>query len=109
MIEYTDIGGKEIQVGSYIAYAAALGRCAILKLGVVVALKAGKVKAVTAEKVWRWGTGEDQWGLQKNGSPITLAFTERMVVVPRDSIPDEVLTLFEANEATSASKEGSGP
>lgn len=98
---HTDLAGRPIEVGSYIVYAALLGRSAVLKYGKVVALIEGndswrgatpKVQAVTVDASINYKTQEIMgFNVQNKGRPITLSFTERMVVVDQAQIPVSAL------------------
>ena len=105
-LEYKDLAGNSIAAGDFIVYAASLGRCPILKYGIVTRLETRKeayvigrerdntptIRVITAEKVWRW-TGPDRtrheivWSLQKKGGEVALAFLDRMLVVSVLNVP----------------------
>ena len=64
--------GREINVGDFIAYGRALGRCAGLSLGKVIkTLENGKVKIIN-----------------EDGGKATLSFTSRMIVISSMYNPD---------------------
>lgn len=83
--DWEDFIGQKMKVGDYIIYAAAAGRSAILKYGRLTKLIFSgdshggladfAVQAVTLDD---WGTHTT---VQKKGAPVTLTFTNRMVVV----------------------------
>ena len=105
---HTDVFQNPIKVGDYVLYAASLGRSPILKVGLVLELRAKrddlfnrvshKVSVRTAERVgtYRKGPGTYEWSLQKKGSPITLEFTSRLVRVSPKIIPVEVRAMLKA-------------
>ncbi|KKK60700.1 hypothetical protein LCGC14_3021720, partial [marine sediment metagenome] len=116
-----DVFGNKIEVGDFVIYAASLDRSAILKVGVVLELRhqpvtsdsymgqeKNKVSVRTVERVsiYKKRTYDEfEWKLQKNGSPLTLEFTERMVRVAPKTIPSKVRALLKRrkrSEHTSA-------
>jgi len=97
--------GQEIKVGSYIVYGHALGRCAGLRLG--------KVLAINEKKDWRWI--EDRWTYTVQGvdhewayekpwdfekAQLTnrkgfLAYLTRIVVLNESQVPKEIKKLLD--------------
>lgn len=97
MSNYKDLAGTEIKEGSFVVYAAALGRCAVLKYGVVTRL-VEKENQYTQEMDYSirilsadMYSGEG-WTIQKKGKEITLAFFDRTTVVER--LPDAAKKLL---------------
>jgi hypothetical protein len=103
--QYRDIGGFVISPGDFIVYATLWGRSATLKFGRVRELKVLpdgqylpgcylaepvlKISAVTVDRGWN-----GEWEVQKNGSPITLSFLDRLMVVSRNYLPPAALKLL---------------
>ena len=100
IVEHKDLAGNDIRVGDYVAYAALWSRSAVLKFGIVVALKergnTGTIGVITVDRSWMWGATPPRriWELQNNGREITLGFTDRCIVVSGSSVPNEVLGLL---------------
>ena len=98
---HVDISGNEIKVGSYIAYAALWDRSATLKFGKVTELAVRKpryggmdpevntLRAVTVDRGWN-----NVWEVQNKGKPITLGFTDRLIVIPESLVQKEALDLL---------------
>lgn len=91
--------GQPIQEGSYIVYGHALGRCAALKIGLV--LKVAKIEArrgYSNHRITVVGVDETSHNdrriiyLTKLG---TLQFPDRAIVLPREKIPQDHLELFD--------------
>lgn len=94
-MKHRDLAGVEVKIGSYVAYAASLGRCPILKYGVVTRLAERKdtwnedmrptIRVITVERDERFtGVGKPKgisWEIQKKGQEIALGFLERLIVV----------------------------
>jgi hypothetical protein len=91
--------GREITVGSYIAYGHALGRCAGMRIG--------KVLRILQEKKHSYGRNElifkiKVWGIDDDwthipvlcNTPGTLNFPERMLVVSTEDIPPDFAELL---------------
>ncbi len=108
MKEYNDVTGKLITSGDWIIYAASAGRSAILKFGVVTSLGTVKeayssdlekcVKAITLD-YWEGGrlyVEDGGFCLQNNGKSVRLTFSERIVVIPADRVPEHALRLLRA-------------
>ena len=83
--KHLDFIDQTMKDGDYILYAAAAGRSAILKYGRITKLMySGRDRdgmadfAVQAVTLDDWGTRVE---VQKKGAPVTLTFTNRMVVV----------------------------
>lgn len=102
-MSHLDVSGREIQTGDYILYAASLGRCPVLRYARVEdkyeienprsyqrdrILYKLKVRSVSQ---YSYGT---PWKLLNTGSLITLAFCDRIVVVPTDSVPADVVAVL---------------
>lgn len=109
MTTHLDIAGKRIEVGDFILYAALWDRSATLKYGLVTKLAEreeswvpalrgpGKVPTIRAISVDRgWHHEGRRWSLQKQGKPITLSFTDRMLAVGVADVPAEVRTMLRA-------------
>ena len=103
---HSDVFNNQLKVGDFVIYAASLGRSPILKVAIILELKSKKhsyrdeitykVSVKTAHRVGTYLKGRDtyEWSLQKNGSPITLEFTNRMVKVSPKTLPAEVRSLL---------------
>lgn len=100
-----DVFNNPINVGDFVLYAATLDRSPILKVGFVLELRSNagghpervvhKISVRTAERTAYVRVGEKyQWELQKNGSPVTLEFSNRLVRVSSRSIPAAVRKLL---------------
>jgi len=84
--------GQPITVGAYIIYGHALGRCAGLRIGKVLALKKRRENYTgdPGVSITVMGVNDDYWvreiGLcNKKG---TLMYPNRVVVVPKSMIPE---------------------
>jgi TfoX/Sxy family transcriptional regulator of competence genes len=87
-VEYRDMFGNEIKVGDYIVYGGLADRSAVLRAGRVVALKNGKVRAQSWNNYRAQGwNGEVKSGKQKD---VTLAFLDRLVIVPESSVSEKI-------------------
>jgi hypothetical protein len=89
--EHTDLFGREIKVGDYFVYSAADGRSATIRVGQVLELRFGTPRRSdgrAAAKIYvkSWSNFR---GRQKN---VTLGFLTRVVVVPKESVSDEILS-----------------
>jgi hypothetical protein len=89
--------GRDITVGDYIVYSSALGRCAVLKIGKVLAIKPRKDSwdnkpcwSITVVGVYDYGW-KDKPEIQKKG---TLQFPDRTVVVSGAAIPEKYFELL---------------
>lgn len=83
LAENRDILGREIKPGDYIVYGAAKGRCAGLNIGRVLARDGTSVKArAVIEYFGRY---------KKALRDVTLQYTERMCVVPAESVPSHLI------------------
>lgn len=104
--KHVDAFKREIHVGDYIAYAALWSRSATLKFGIVTRLadkdnaytpdklipdKVPTIRARTVDRNW----GND-WEIQSKGKEITLGYLDRLIVIDRDSVPEEIKALLEA-------------
>ena len=87
---YKDMFGRDINVGDYIVYGGLADRSAVLRAGRVVELKNGKVRAQSWNnyRAQGWG-GKVRSGKQKD---VTLAFLDRMIVVPEDYVSQKIKT-----------------
>ena len=98
---HIDINGVFMEVGDCILYSAADDRSSVLRYGLVVALKEGadsgwrKGKPKVGVKALHRGYHGRGWKLMNGGRTVTLAFTERMAVVPPNFVPDEVIKIFQ--------------
>lgn len=93
--------GRDIVVGSYLAYGHALGRCAGLRIGKVTAIKlAAEKRYYGNEPDWRITVigVDDDWNhrtpelCKRKG---TLMFPDRMVVLDFDKLPERYQRLLE--------------
>lgn len=119
-MSHKDIAGTDILVGQYVVYAATWGRCATLKYGKVVSLTSGpqcfrddtvsKIQCVTTDRN-RGGwfvQGMDEWALEsakssgKAAKPkvVTLAFLDRLQVLPPGMLPNGVKKLLDNASAS---------
>jgi hypothetical protein len=88
--------GRPITVGCYIAYGHALGRCAGIRIGKVLAIKKNPEADNYPGEGWKftvWGVDDDWNRLQLNSRKGTLFFTTRIFVL--DEVPAEYKTLLE--------------
>lgn len=119
-IEYYDLADNEVKIGNFVAYAASLGRCPILKYGIVTRLEVRDnrydymgpkqvptLRVLTVEKDDHFTQGgkfvDRRWMLQKKGGEMALGFLDRLIVV--DKVPPmvkkiltEALTKFNASK-----------
>jgi hypothetical protein len=103
MTPYDKIG-REIKVGDFIAYGHALGRCAALAIGKVLAIKYGPAKGYSSHMQWSitvWGVDDGWNGKKLNSTKGTLQFPDRIIVV--DTVPDEYKKLLDPLTAESKS------
>ncbi len=98
----TDKIGQEIKEGSYIVYGHALGRCAALKLGLVLKVGFAKKEGLYSKhRITVIGTDEMRlWELNNIDIPYltkvgTLMFPDRIIILPREKIPGNILELFD--------------
>lgn len=98
-MEYKDLAGREIKVGDYVIYAALWSRSAVLKFGKVVSLAARKHGEYSLKKedtptlrVTSVDNFLGKYELQNHGTPITLGFLDRVLVI--DSVPDNIAKLL---------------
>lgn len=108
MKEYADVTATPINAGDFIIYAASAGRSAILKFGVVTSLGTRKEpysddleKCVNAITLDYWASGnlyteDGGFCLQNNGKPVRLTFSERIIVIPAERIPEHAMRLVRA-------------
>lgn len=114
---HVDLAGREIVHGDYIAYAAAWGRCPVLKYGKVVhmpifqtkriqkTIDVPKIQVVTVD---RTSLAEGKWYIQgdnrwmgdyvpdpKQSTLVTLAFLDRLLVVDYKQVPPEAKKLLD--------------
>jgi hypothetical protein len=101
MIVFKDKLGKPIEPGCYIAYGHALGRCAGLRIGMVLAVKTIKsglarpgysdvrITVIGVDDDWR----DDP--LMLNNRTGTLMFPDRVIVLSPKSIPAGYRKLFQ--------------
>lgn len=88
--------GVEVSPGCFIAYGHALGRCAGLRIGKVLAVKPADPYSYSKWRITVRGV-DDDWShvppklCSRNG---TLQFPERMVVLNGDNLPDIYLKLL---------------
>lgn len=116
-VEHKDLAGKQIEVGSFVVYAALWDRSAVLKYGIVSSLKERKdawrpqtrdygpiptVGIVSVDRGW-----EHQWELQNDGKEITLGFVDRCLVVPTFAVPTDAMHLLTEEYAKRAQKKQS--
>lgn len=96
-MKFIDKSGREVKPGDYIIYGYNLGRCASLKYGRVVDLKLDKSwRATNKPKVKLTVQGvEDGWQGLRLTKKSTLEFSERILIVTKTQIPEEVLKLLE--------------
>jgi uncharacterized protein YneR len=102
--------GQDIQVGCYIAYGHALGRCAALKIGRVlkVATKPREAWDTTSstDRITVVGVDDDMWHWDPERYPIklskigTLQFPDRVIVLNPKLVPVEFKALMDAFEWT---------
>jgi len=95
--------GQEIKAGCFVIYGHALGRCAALKFGKIlkITLKGSRYPHrpdIPEHHFSVIGVDEDNWknpitySLSKKG---TLQFSDRMVVIPKSMLPQEVKVLLD--------------
>lgn len=100
---FKDKSGREIQVGDIIAYGHALGRCAGMRYGKVLAVKMGqdlehydkKAAKLTVQGV------DDDWAHNEPellNKKSTLAFGTRILKLNRDQVSPKVLAILEKVE-----------
>jgi hypothetical protein len=82
-----DKAGREIQVGQYIVYGHALGRCAGLRYGVVLA---------TAEDHIEIRGCDDDWHIRLLSRNSSLRFPKRILIVTGSQLPVEIVRAFDA-------------
>lgn len=103
--------GNEIKPGVWIIYGHALGRCAGLRLGKVLAVQDASVKGEcpwnNKDKITVWGfyddhvaysryNPNDEWAKPKPLTKTsTLQFSDRCIVVPERSVPKEYRDMIE--------------
>lgn len=106
VLKNKDVLGNEIKAGDYIVYGAAKGRCAGLNIGLVTS--AGTHKPEYGDSYFRtqaeavqvsWGeytrTGMDSYsGAKKKPRKVTLAFSERICVIPEAIVPQAIKDLL---------------
>jgi hypothetical protein len=96
--KYKDMMGKEIVVGDYIVYAGLWSRSAMLKIGKVVALKQRKEsypeKTIPTLQVKGVELGWNN-NLRPNSKISTLAFLDRLMVIPKEFVNQEFLNAIE--------------
>lgn len=93
--------GQEIRAGSWIVYGHALGRCAGLRLGLVLEPprihKRDPYKSSQGNvRVTVWGV-DDDWNHRKPrllSKKSTLMFSERMIVLREELVPVTIRALF---------------
>jgi hypothetical protein len=110
MQQHVDVTDRELKVDDLIVYSAADGRSSVLRFGIIVALRPAKVgrygNETTAKcqaiAVRNWFG--DGWEILNNGSPITLDFSERIMVVNR--VPDGVAEMLRKAAALRDLNEG---
>lgn len=94
----TDKAGNEINVGDYIVYGHALGRCAGLRYGKVLEIKASKGYYDEGKPVLSVQGVDDDWKHRKPelcARKGTLGFpNERVLVIKEDQLPQYVKDLF---------------
>ena len=100
---YTDKLGKPITPGCYIAYGHALGRCAALRIGMVLAVKKSTGIGYSDARITVIGV-DDDW---RDKPPVlnfrvgTLMFPNRTIVLSPKSVPPEYRKLFKEYKAKS--------
>lgn len=95
-----DKTGAEIKEGDFIVYGHALGRCAGLRIGKVLAIKHHADKAYTWSADWSISVigVDDDWDScapRLCASKGTLAFPDRIVVLRRENVPATHLVLLD--------------
>ena len=101
--------GQEIKPGCYIAYGHALGRCAGLRIGVVLAAGYKSIigwddKEKWEERITVWGV-DDDWDHQESkllSKRSTLMFPDRIVVL--SSLPEKFTKLLDTVKDTNVCK-----
>jgi len=100
--------GREITVGSYIAYGHALGRCAGMRIGKVLRILRDKdMHGHLVFKIKVWGI-DDDWAHHVPilaSTPGTLNFPDRMLVVRNEDIPPDYAELLQHITADSKTKD----
>lgn len=103
---FTDKLGKPITPGSYIAYGHALGRCAGLRIGMVLEIKRKKepeyLHSYSTVRITVIGI-DDDWDHEPpklNGRIGTLMFPNRTIVLSPKSLPPEYRKLFKEYKKT---------
>lgn len=94
--------GNEIKPGCYIVYGHALGRCAGLRMGKVlaVATKPPPYGIILGYKITVWGV-DDDWSYSNRQPQLlskksTLQFPDRMIVLDHSMIPKNIMELFDS-------------
>ena|ERR1700690_2048063 len=96
-----DKSRKEIKVGDFIIYGHALGRCAGLRYGKVLAIKEVKDYADRIKNHFTVQGVDDDWYpdtpklAERKG---TLQFGDRILIVTEDQIPDKIFELLNGVE-----------
>lgn len=98
-LAYRDLADKEIKVGHIVCYAALLSRCAVLRYGRVTALGTRHNGFSGANKPTLRVLGvreeaEGKWRGTKKNQTLTLAFFNRLLVVPDELVPEAALRLL---------------
>lgn len=106
-VVHRDIAGNQIKLDDFVLYATTQGHSSTLKFGRVSRLadrpsayvvnSPGKMfptlRLITVSRHWN-GT----WHLQKNGREVTVDRLEQVMIVPRASVPPDVLALLGKEE-----------
>lgn len=102
MKEFKDKAGRVIKQGDLIVYSVSYGRSPGLSYGKVLDIvesksewtaKKTKVKVWGVDKPWSPGGAPT-----KNTKPGLLEYSQRMLIVTRDQIPEDILTKLDAIE-----------
>lgn len=98
MKAYVDKSGRELKVGDFIIYGSLLGRCAGLKYGKVLQLYESKGDEYTKpKKRLKVVSVDDNWSHRgpELCKPGYLEFSERILKIGRNLIPESVLSLLD--------------
>ncbi len=98
--------GQELNVGDFIVYGHALGRCAGLKIGLITSIMDGPTdkgfwrnEHEPAPPTWRIRVSgiDDDWGSHKRVSRGTCQFPSRMCRISRDTLDGRLVELLESD------------
>jgi hypothetical protein len=98
---FNDKAGRELRPGDLIVYGHALGRCAGLRYGRILAVQPGKSSPESMRLRVQGVDDDTNWsGLgPRLCNPGTLSFEGRVLRVEREQVPSAVLSLLDAKAA----------